>query len=154
MIIKPVFNWISESGKDTAAALTWGTFIVTCDGDVIWGSAEFEWTWYEMLDWFMENWDALMQPQHNDGSSDYFEFQHDFRHSLQGVLTPRCTVWNDGEEGFIETQNTLISVPVDQWKAFLLECAVSILERMEDSEDERSVWMVREFNRIIKSKTV
>lgn len=152
MILKPVFNWEDEIvGAPTAAACTWGTFVVTLNGNTIWGSDEFEWTWVETLEWLNEVWTRvhnivgiglLGYPENLNEKLEDFEFAetHNMAHGVQGALVPEFVTWRSYDGGFVRTGGILYTFSLDEWKQFLIDLGDSIAARLEICDDERSVF--------------
>lgn len=142
MIIEPIFKWNSEDGRLTASYRTWGTFGIYVDGELFWGSDEFNWTWYEMLDWLILNWshmhEATELPKGNEDEEYawWFAYRHDFKHSLPGVRLPLLLVWRDNLGGYMRTGSRTLAVPVEQWEQFLRDTAAAIAEQLKDCVDD------------------
>ncbi|WP_082454458.1 MULTISPECIES: ImmA/IrrE family metallo-endopeptidase [unclassified Frigoribacterium] len=167
------FAWEEPLGKVTAASLSRGSLRLFANGNLFWGSAEFKWTWVELLEWLASNWLAIsvddglpfaaeptsswdLTPakvvSNSSGSlaEDYemalWEFRetHDFARALPGTLPPSLIVWREGLGGHILTQDS--HHRFRRWilvEQFLVSIGEEIAAKIEAGTDARSVRAVK-----------
>lgn len=165
MIIEPIFKWNLEDERMSASYRTWGTFVVHVDGELFWGSEEFGWAWYDLLNWLIQAWpylnvkvegfsedeeqawqaafyestqkkrDAFTTYDKDEEALWWFNQAHDFKYSLAGASLPSLFVWRDDENGYFRTESNTLTVPVEQWEQFLRDTATAIAEQLKDCVD-------------------
>jgi len=145
------FIWVDHESKTMAADVTQGTFTVQLDDELLWGNESFEWTWVELLEWLNENWSTLTTDieafTETDENFPEFYTEHDFRHALQGALSPSFAVWHTGGLGYLQTASGTRTVPVSVLLGFLNDVGEQIIARLiETHVDARAEHAIRDWD--------